>query len=264
MRVDLSGRVSLVTGASRNIGRAVALTLASSGAFVVVGYGADEAAARKVCDDIRTGGGRGVPYWVELTDVEQLRSAVSAISALYGTIDILVHCAAVRPRVRIEAVTPEEWDFVQKVNLRGPFFLTQAVLPGMRAKRWGRIIFVGGVDAYWGKPQRPHVVASKLGVVGLSRALANETARWGITVNTVVPGTIDTKRARPEWYGEVDRFYSERLERIPLARLGSPHDVAWACLFLASNEAAYITGQELFVSGGAFPLVRQPCDEYDD
>jgi NAD(P)-dependent dehydrogenase (short-subunit alcohol dehydrogenase family) len=133
----------------------------------------------------------------------------------------------------------------------------------MVKKKWGRIINVGGLDAYWGKPLRAHNVSAKLGLVGLTRALANEVARFGVTVNIVIPGNIDTVRPHPEWYPQLDRIYAERRERIPMARIGTIDEVADACLFLASNLASYTTAQEFFVSGGAYPLVRQPTDDYE-
>jgi 3-oxoacyl-[acyl-carrier protein] reductase len=132
----------------------------------------------------------------------------------------------------------------------------------MVKKRWGRIINIGGTDAYWGKIRRAHGVSAKLGLVGLTRAMAAEVGRFGVTVNVVVPGTIDTQRPHPEWYPEMKEGYAERLQRIPMARLGQPQEVANACLFLASELAAYTTAQELFASGGAVPLVRQTLDEY--
>jgi len=177
-------------------------------------------------------------------------------------VDILVNNAAIRPLSKISEITLEEWDLVLATNLRAPFFLSQAVLPAMIRRKWGRIINIGGLDAYWGKPRRAHNVSAKLGLTGLTRALANEVARFGVTVNIVVPGTTDTVRPHPEWYPELEKLYNERRERIPMGRIGLPQEVANACLFLASDLATYTTAQEFFVSGGAYPLVRQPTDDY--
>jgi len=259
---SLDGRTALVSGAGKNIGRAIAVALGEMGACVTCGWAEDEAAAKETASLIVQGEGSANTRQIDLraTSYEEL---VHEIAGDRGAVDILVHNASVRPRRRIAEVTVAEWDEVHACNLRGPFFLSKAAIEGMRHRGWGRIIFIGGLDAYWGKAQRPHVVATKLGMVGLARALANETARWGITVNTVVPGTMDTIRPHPEWYPDNDEAYRQRTERIPMGRLGSPADVAHACAFLASEQAGYITGQELMVSGGAFPLVRQTSDDYE-
>lgn len=255
--------MALVTGASRNVGRAIALALASSGARVACVAHADEMALTESCSEINQAGGTARPYLADLRDVEVLRETVEAVATDLGNpIDILVHNAAIRPRRPIGDITVEDWDEVLATNVRGPFFLSQACIPSMREQKWGRIIHIGDLDAYWGNTLRAHVVTSKLAIVGLSRALANETARWGITVNTVVPGVLDTTRRHLDWYGgDLAQFHADRLSRIPQARLGRPEEVANACLFLASEESGYITGQELFVAGGG-PLVRQTAQEY--
>ncbi|MDB5862896.1 MAG: family oxidoreductase [Betaproteobacteria bacterium] len=258
----IKGRVAVITGGNRNIGRAIAMTLADAGATAIVLYGSDEDAARKVCDEIREKGGRAAMYQADLPDVARLQEVVKAIEKEHGGVDILVNNAAVRPHSRISKITVEEWDRVFATNLRAPFFLAQAVLPAMVKKKWGRIISLGGTDAYWGKLHRAHNVAAKMGIVGLTRAMANEVARFGITVNVLVPGTIDTVRPRPDWYPELETGFADRKNVMPMARLGQPQEVANACLFLASALSGYTTGQEIFASGGAFPLVRQPWDEY--
>jgi 3-oxoacyl-[acyl-carrier protein] reductase len=258
----LEGHTALVTGAGRNIGRAIAMTLGGLGASVACGWHRDQEAALKTVGDIRSGQGQAVDVQVDLSCADGFTAVIEDVCQRLGPVDILIHNASIRPRRRIEDVTVDEWDLVHHSNLRGPFLLTQAALPGMRRRNWGRVLFIGGLDAYWGKAQRPHVVATKLGMVGLARALANETGRWGITINTVVPGTMDTKRPHPEWYPTLEEEYRQRMERIPMGRLGTPQDVANACAFLVSEAANYITGQELRVTGGAYPLVRQANDDY--
>lgn len=265
MEIRLDSHSALVTGAGRSIGRAIALELAASGSHVFCAYQSGKDDADAVVEEIASTGGVASSVQLELASHESILRAVATATAHRHPIDILVNCAAVRPRTRIADVTEAEWDHVLATNLRGPFFLAQALIPAMAANRWGRIINIGGVDAYRGNPQRPHTVASKMGIIGLSRALANETARWGITVNTVVPGTIDSPRHHPEWEGDPNIEVSlrrERLQHIPVARLGQPREVASACVFLASEESAYITGQELLVTGGMHPAVRQPALEY--
>jgi len=262
MHIQLPGKVALITGAGRNIGRAIAIKIAGTGATVVCGYREDKDRALETKAMIEANGGKAAISQMELRDVASLRSAVEGITRDFGGVDILVNNAAMRPRTKIADVTIDEWDAVLETNLRGPFFLSQAVIPGMRERNWGRIVNISGVDAYWGNPQRPHNVSSKAGIIGLSRALANETGRWGITVNTLVPGAINTTR-KQEWYPNLDEIMQARMGRIPLARIGSVEDLANGCTFLVSNEAGYITGQELNVTGGSFPILRQQEVEYD-
>lgn len=262
---DLVGKVAMVTGAGQNIGLAIATSFAERGAQVVGTWatpsGKDRLSGHQAGFVERFGAGLDSLH-LDLRDLDAAGRAVEEVTERHGRLDIVVHNAGLRPRRKIAEVTVAEWEDVVRINLAGPFFVDQAAIPLMRACGWGRIVHVGGLDAYWGNPQRPHVVASKLGLVGLVRSLANEVARWGITVNTVVPGTIDTVRDHPEWYPELGDRFAERMVRIPMARLGGSEEVAAACAFLCSNEASYITAQELFVSGGAFPLVRQPDREY--
>ena len=258
----ITGRVAVVTGGNRNIGRSIVLTLAKEGVTTIVLYrdGADE--AKKVCAEVAALGAKSAMYQADLADTTSLASLVGKIEQKHGGIDILVNNAAIRPNTKISKITLEEWDLVFNTNLKAPFFLSQAVLPGMVKRKWGRIINICGTDAYWGKVRRAHGVSAKLGLVGLTRAMALEVARFGVTINVVIPGTIDTQRPHPEWYPDLNTGYAERLERTPMARLGDTQQVANACLFLASELASFTTAQELFASGGAVPLVRQTLDEY--
>lgn len=260
--IGIAGRVALITGGGRNIGRAVALTLAGAGAVPVVLYHEDRKTAQTVCDEIVAAGGRAGLVQADIGDVAQCQAAVKTVAAEFGDIDILINNAAIRPHSKISQITAEEWDRVMAVNLRAPFFLSQAVLPAMVKKKWGRIINIGGSDGYNGKPRRAHGVSTKMGLVGLTRALANELALFGVTVNIVVPGTIDTQRPHPEWYPDMQKAFAQRTTRIAIGRLGKSQEVANACLFLASNLATYTTGQEMFVTGGAPPIVRQTEEEY--
>ena len=263
MKIDLTGKVVLVTGAAKNIGATIANRFAEAGATVVCGYRVNASDAAATCGKLEQMGITAQTCEIDATDVASISNTVAEIDRSLGGIDILVNNAAIRPRTRIAEVSATEWDSVMATNLRGPFFLSQAVIPGMRAKQWGRIINIGGIDAYWGNPQRPHVVSSKAGLIGLTRALANETARWGITVNIVVPGGFNTERPVPEWYPDLEKLAQARHNRVPMGRLGEPDELAGAVVFLASEQASYITGQELVVSGGAFPAVRQPENEYE-
>jgi 3-oxoacyl-[acyl-carrier protein] reductase len=262
MDLGIKGRRAIVTGGSSGIGFETARQLLEEGVRVLI-TGRNQKRLEQARDELakRTGGEIHIVV-ADMTKESDIAKMIDTAKERLGGVDILVNNAAVRPNTKITAVSVEEWDRVLDTNLRGPFFLSQAVLPGMVRRKWGRIVNIGGVDAYWGKTRRPHNVAAKLGLVGLTRTLANEVARHGVTVNVVVPGTTDTYRHTPEWYPELDRMYDERKERTPMARLGTPREVADACVFLASELASYTTAQEFFVTGGAFPLVRSPSEEY--
>ena len=259
----MTGRVALVTGAGRGIGREAALGFGAAGAHVICAYQTDEKSAQSVVESIRADGSEADAVMLDLADVASIRSAISGLAERGVLIDILVNNAAMRPRTHLEDITVDEWDKVLATNLRGAFFLSQAVLPHMLSRQWGRIVNVSGIDAYRGSVDRVHVTASKLGIVGLSRAMGAEIARQGVTVNTVVPGFIDTERRHPEWSDDLTAMRHQALLDIPMARLGLAAEVANACVFLASEQASYITGQELLVTGGAHPLVRQRARERD-
>ncbi len=243
-----------MTGAARNIGRAIAQGLSAAGAQVAVVYGGDGAGATETVRLITAAGGKAAPFSIDLADLGSIAAGYEEITAALGPIDILVNNAAVRPRRPLTAVTPELWDTVFAVNVRGPFFLTQKIVPGMMARRWGRVINLGGLHGYKGSAERTQVHASKSAVVGMTRGIAFETAEYGVTANVVVPGRIATRRGAAEMYGAQEDA-TAAAATVLMKRLGRPEDVADMCVFLASDRAGYITGQELFVTGGTFPLV---------
>jgi NAD(P)-dependent dehydrogenase (short-subunit alcohol dehydrogenase family) len=254
MRVELDGKVAVVTGGIRNIGRAISLDLARSGATVAVTYATDEQSAKETISDIERLGGKAAAYQVDVREILGLRATFAEIARDLGLVSILVNNAAVRPAAKIGDIQIGDFDEVVSVNLRGPLFAAQAVLPGMRSAGWGRIVNISGTSAYIGGVQRAHVVATKLGIVGLSRALALECAGWGVTVNTVVPGWIGN--------GKDSAAHDVVLDRVPLDRRGIPEEVSAAVTYLCSPDAGYVTGQELLVNGGLWPLARQPWNEY--
>lgn len=262
MKIDLTGEVALVTGGTKNIGRAISVGLAGCGAAIACCYAEDDTSAKMTTGQIEAAGGMSRSYRVDIADPEQIGRLVESVRAEFGDPTILVNNAARRPRQKIAEITSKDIDDVVAVNMRAPLLLAQAVLPAMRDKGWGRIVNISGGDAYHGSLQRPHVTASKLGIVGLARALALETALWGVTVNVVVPGFIDTIRDHPEWYPDMKSSSTGRVDRIPIGRPGTPEEVAAAVVFLCSREASYFTGQELFATGGWSPLTRQPWYEY--
>lgn len=257
MDTDLSGRVAVVTGAARNIGRAVATTLADAGARVAVVYQGDEKNGQETARLITEAGGVASAFHIDLEDLASITAGVESIKDVLGSPDILVNNAAIRPQIPLTKVTPEQWDQVFHVNVRGPFFLTQHLIADMVERRWGRIINMGGLHGYIGSAQRTHVHASKLAVIGMTRGIAFDVAESGVTANVVVPGRIATRRGDLSLYGAQEDS-SAAAQTVLVKRMGDPQEVADMVLFLASERAGYMTGQEFFVTGGSFPMRPSP------
>ena len=252
--MKLEGRTAFVTGASRNIGRAIALRFAAEGADLVLNTRANREELEAVSEECRKHGVLVAPVLGDIGDAASVEAMVQQGTAALGPIDVLVCNAAVRPHKPITETSPEEWHRVFAVNLHSAFYLARAVIPGMKARGRGSIIALGGQSSVTGRPDTAAVTAAKTGLLGLVRALAAELGPAGIRVNMVVPGTIDTERRYAEWYPEFRQAPPggpEQLKRIPLRRLGRPEEIAEACLFLASDASAYITGDALRVMGGA-------------
>lgn len=244
--MELEGKVALVTGASRGIGRAVALELARAGAEVAVNYAASEGPAQEVVREIEALGRRALAVKFDVADHEAVARGVKEVEEAFGRIDILVNNAGITRDGVCMRLKEEDWERVLSVNLKGAFLVTRAALPGMLKRRWGRIVNISSVVAFSGNPGQTNYAASKAGLVGFSRSLALEVASRGITVNVVAPGFIETDMtaALPEKAREA------LLSRVPLGRPGTPEEVAYAVVFLASEKAAYITGTVLHVNGG--------------
>ena len=243
---DLHGRVAFVTGASRGIGKSIALRLAAEGAAVAACARADHAAP--VADEIVAAGGAARALGVDVTDAGSLKEAVRATLERFERIDILVNNAGIVRDQLLMRMKPEEWDAVIATNLTAAFTCTQAVLRPMLKQRRGRVISVGSVVGQSGNPGQANYAASKAGLIGFSKALAREVAARGITVNVVAPGFIET-----DMTARLDGAARDALAgQIPAGRLGRPEDVAAAVAFLASDEASYITGQIVGVNGGMY------------
>ena len=243
---DLSDRVALVTGGSRGIGRAIAVRLAAAGAAVAACAREDH--AQGVVDEIEAAGGRATVLSADVTNADSLKAAVRAALDRFGRIDILVNNAGIARDQLLMRMKADEWDAVIATNLTAAFTCTQAVLRPMLRQRWGRVINVGSVVGQSGNPGQANYAASKAGLIGFSKALAQEVAARGITVNVVAPGFIETNMTAA--LGESAR--EALAARIPAGRLGRPEDVAGAVCYLAADEASYITGQVIGVNGGMY------------
>ncbi len=241
----LEGRLALVTGASRGIGRAIALKLAAEGADIVAAARGDHAEA--VAEEIRQAGGKAIAITLDVTDAASVEAAVAAALAR-GPIDILVNNAGIARDQLLLRMKRADWDAVLDTNLTAAFSLVQLVLKTMLKQRRGRIVNITSVVGQAGNAGQANYAASKAGLIGFTKALALEVASRSITVNAVAPGLIDTDMTKAISEGA----HADWTSRIPLARLGTPEDVASAVAFLASDEAAYITGQVLAVNGGMY------------
>src|SRR5215467_7228029 len=244
---SLTGKVALITGASQGIGRACALELARSGAVVALAA-RNESKLAEVEAEIKAAGGEAVSYRLDVAKEDEIKATVKAMIGAHGTIDILVNNAGITRDTLLLRMRRADWDDVINTNLTGAFLVTQAVLGSMLKQRWGRIINISSINGQTGAPGQANYSASKAGLIGFTMAVAREVASRNITVNAVAPGYIETDmtaKLTPE-------FRETMVKMVPLGRAGSDADVAKAVRFLASDEAAYITGQVLNVNGGMF------------
>lgn len=244
--LDLSGKVAIVTGASRGIGRAVAVRLASSGAQVVAVARGDN--AKGTVAEIEAAGGKAVAVSADVTDRSSIDAVIAQAVGQFGHIDILVNNAGITRDQLLMRMKTEDWDQVIATNLTAAFGCAQAVIKPMIKQRGGRIISISSVVGQSGNAGQANYAASKAGLIGFSKALAREVASRSITVNVVAPGLIDTDMTR----AITDKAQVDWAAQIPLGRLGAVEDVAAAVCFLASDEASYITGQVLAVNGGMY------------
>jgi len=244
--IDLSGRVALVTGASRGIGRAIAMKLAAQGATVVAA--ARERNAAATVDEIVAAGGKAEVASVDVAEAAAIEALVAGTLERHGQIDILVNNAGITKDQLLLRMKRADWDAVIATNLTGAFALTQAVLKPMIRQKGGRIVCISSVVGQSGNAGQANYAASKAGLIGFAKSVAQEVASRNITVNVVAPGLIETDMTRAITGGAREEWAA----RIPLKRLGTPDDIAAAVCFLASPEASYITGQVLAVNGGMY------------
>jgi 3-oxoacyl-[acyl-carrier protein] reductase len=239
---SLSGRVALVTGASRGIGKAIAIALAKAGADVAINYNKQQAQALEVCAEITKMGRRAIPIQADVSHAAQVDRMVTVIEAGLGPVGILVNNAGIAQQATIDRITEQDWDETIRVNLKSVFLVTQRVVPGMRNAKWGRIINLSSVAVQLGGVVGPHYTAAKAGIEGLARHYALHLAKQGITSNVISPGAIETDMIRG--------ISNISPERIPVGFLGSVEEPARAAVMLA--ESAFVTGQTIGVNGGMY------------
>lgn len=244
----LEGKSAIVTGASRGIGKDIAIYLASEGAKVVVNYSGSKEKAEAVVEEIKERGGNAFAAQANIDQAEDVQSLVKQTLEAFGSIDILVNNAGITRDNLIMRMKEQEWDDVLNTNLKGVFLCTKAVTRQMMKQRNGRIINITSIVGVSGNAGQANYVAAKAGVIGLTKSSAKELASRNITVNSVAPGfiTTDMTDALPE------DIKSQMLSQIPLAKFGNPEDIAKAVAFLASEDANYITGQTIHVNGGMY------------
>ena len=247
MSNELTGKVAIVTGAGRNIGRAIALQLAAGGESILVNARNNRVEAETVAREIESSGGTALVHIGDVADPKAVQAMADAAVKDFGRIDILVNNAALRREKSFDEMSYADWREIMDVTLDGAFHCTKACLPALRKSAAGTIVNVGGLSAHTGAKNRAHVVTAKAGIVGFTRALASEFASDGITVNCVVPGLIGTARAKdkpePAHHLTHQTLTGER---------GKPEDVAAAVRFLCGPGARYVTGQAIHANGGAY------------
>ncbi len=243
--MGLEGKVALVTGSGRNIGRSIALALAKDGADVVINARTNQQEAEAVAAEVVELGRKALPLLADIGDRGQLESMLDQALAEFGHIDIVVNNAASRPHQPFAEMTYDDWRGILAIDLDSAFISTKAALPGMLERQWGRVISLSGLQAFQGRHGGAHISAAKVGLIGLTRALATELGPSGIVVNCIVPGMIDTARE-----GASATRTPARLAEIPVGRLGNTDDIASLCAYLCSDSAGFLNGQTIHVNGG--------------
>ncbi|NLC77444.1 MAG: 3-oxoacyl-[acyl-carrier-protein] reductase [Clostridia bacterium] len=242
----LAGKVALVTGSSRGIGRAIALAMAKEGCQVAVNYVGNEEKAKGLCEEIGSLGGKALPFKADVSRWDEAKTLVDGVLASFGRVDILVNNAGITRDNLLLRLSLDDWEEVLRTNLTGVYNCTKLVLKPMIKQRWGRIINITSVSGITGNPGQSNYAAAKAGLIGFTKSLAKEVASRNILVNGIAPGFIATDMTEKL----VKEGQEELAAAIPLGRLGSPEEIAHVAVFLASEKAGYITGQIITVDGG--------------
>lgn len=247
---SIAGRTALVTGSGRNIGRAIAIALAQNGANVIVNGHSDNISVDQTVNIINSLGAKSIGIMADVSNTNEVQRLTQTAIQNFGSIDILVSNVGIRKMRPFLEISDAEWSDVLATNLSPAFYLSREIIPLMQKNNWGRIIFISGIDGFWGHiVHRAHNVTCKAGLHGLAKALAREFGPDGITSNTVVPGAIDTER---DWSQYAHLPSKENIEKeIPLHRFGSPDEVASACVYLCTG-GSFINGQAIHVNGGQY------------
>lgn len=247
---SLEGRVAIVTGSGRNIGRAIALALAEAGASVVLNGHRDRIALEQVAVEIRTKGGEAMIEIADVGDPAAVQSMVDRAVDRFGRLDIAVSNAAIRLHRPFLEITDEDWQMTLNTNLSAVFYLARAALPHMKSSGWGRVIHISSREAFRPNPNRAHNIACKAAVFALAKAIALEFGPFGITANSVAPGLIETARDAEHFPNFLSEQERRKNETIPVRRLGRPEDIAAVVRFLCQEDAGYINGQLIHANGG--------------
>lgn len=248
---EFAGRTALITGSARGLGKATALMLADQGANLVINARTSKDLVDSTVAEVRSLGANAIGVMADVTNPDDVETLARQVTREFGGVDLLVNNIGFRPTGRILDLSFDDWVQVVGVKLNSTFLCSRAFLPGMIERRYGRIVNVSGIDAFWGNAKKLHVGTANYALVGLTRGLAIECASYGITVNTIVPGAFDTERHDPEWYA--GRDFAELARKIPMQRMGKPRELAAVCRFLLHEDASYVTGQTIHVNGGAYP-----------
>lgn len=247
---SLSGRVAIVTGSGQNIGRAIARRFAQEGASIVINGHSDRSRVDKAVDEICAAGGRAIGVMADVSDPAHVHRLVTEATSAFGKVDIAVSNVGRRLRQSFEEISICDWQETINHNLNSAFYLAHFVLPGMKERKWGRVINISGYDGFTGHiAQRAHNVAAKAGMHGLTKAIAREYGVHGVTANTIAPGAIETERDLSQ-YSHIDMDAVRG--RLAIKNFGDVDDIAASCLFLAAQSGKFITGQVIHVNGGEF------------
>jgi NAD(P)-dependent dehydrogenase (short-subunit alcohol dehydrogenase family) len=242
-------KVIFITGASRGIGAAIAKSFIGMDCCVAIGYYSNRALAEQVAFEVNAANAKAECFQIDISNQESILQAFEDVNAKWGPVDILVNNAAIAQEKPFLSISENDWDAMLSTNLKGPFLASQTVLPNMMAKKWGRIINIVSIGGQWGGINQIHYASAKSGLIGLTKSLAKTFGSYGITVNAVSPGLVQSDMSSNELTTEAGK---EKLKGIPAGRIGTPQEIAAAVLFLASNESQYINGQTINVNGGMY------------